>query len=236
MAGGDFIFGSVQLQPVGSRLRATRELFCRQGCCFTGAGRLACQAVLDDSKCASVALPGDIVRLAGSVGLDGDLSTRTDNIAFEIGDGGPGKGVLSDGADLKLPNDVTLVIEAGAILKLAGEKILVGSEDASNDRSGSAIQVLGTPRQSVFFTSHFDQSLGIDTNLLDTVPSPGQWGGIEIRNDVDAEQGRRNPELDGIFLNYVSNADIRTAAERSGSALKLEQSIRFISTRLDRLC
>jgi VCBS repeat-containing protein len=157
----------------------------------------------------TVAQAGDIVRLIGSAGLDRNLSTTVDNVPYEIGDGGPGKGVLGDGPDLQVPNDVTLMIDAGAIVKLAGAEILVGSSDASNDRSGATLQVLGTPNNNVYFTSHFDESLGIDTNLLNTTPSRGQWGGIEIRNDVDREQGRRQPELDGIFLNYIGQADIR---------------------------
>ena len=116
---------------------------------------------------------------------------------------------MGDGPDLKVPKSVTLMIDAGAILKLASTEILVGSNDASSNRSGAAIQVLGTPTQSVLFTSYFDESLGIDTNLLPTVPDKGQWGGIEIRNDADRDQGRREPELDGIFLNYIGQADIR---------------------------
>ncbi|MFN7628975.1 MAG: hypothetical protein ACK5PZ_19280, partial [Pirellula sp.] len=54
-----------------------------------------------------------------------------------------------------------------------------------------------------------------------TSPQKGDWGGIEIRNDIDRTQGRTSilmaggkflaadKEREGIFLNTISNADIR---------------------------
>ncbi len=219
-AGGEFNFWFRAASPTGvATPGAPRTIFVDKDNSLAGADGSLGNPYQTISAAIAMAAPGDIVRLIGSAGQDRDLATRTDNVAYEIGDGGPGKGVLVDGPDLLVPNDVTLMIENGAILKLATAEILVGSDDASNDRSGAAIQVLGTPQSNVIFTSHFDESEGIDTNLLNTTPARGQWGGIEIRNDVDRQQGRRNPELDGIFLNYIGGADIRYGGGSIGQGL-----------------
>ncbi|MFN9916720.1 MAG: hypothetical protein ACK53L_29290, partial [Pirellulaceae bacterium] len=37
----------------------------------------------------------------------------------------------------------------------------------------------------------------------------GNWGGIIFQRDVDRNAGRLDLEDEGIFLNYVNNADIR---------------------------
>jgi hypothetical protein len=132
------------------------------------------------------------------------LPSLTSVRAYEIGKGAFGS-TLSDGDRLEVPRGVTLMIDAGAILKLGNARIMVGS-DGVIDRSGAAIQVLGTPTLPVYFTSYTDQSLGIDTNPLETTPKAGDWGGVEIRNDVDRSQGRFDREREGIFLNTISNA------------------------------
>ncbi|MEQ1829069.1 MAG: hypothetical protein ABL921_24110, partial [Pirellula sp.] len=153
----------------------------------------------------TVARPGDIIRLVG----DTRTTSLLDDAAFEIGDGGGGIGTLRDGSSVDVPRGVTLMIEAGAILKFGGSRILVGSNDSTTNRSGSAIQVLGIPGKPVYFTSYSDESLGRDTNPLTTTPGAGNWGGLEIRNDFDRSQGRFDREREGIFLNTISNADMR---------------------------
>ncbi len=159
-----------------------------------------------------VARPGDIIRLVG----DTRTASLTDDIPFEIGEGGGSVGTLSDGATLNVPRGVTLMIDAGAIVKFGGSSILVGSNDSTTDRSSSAIQVLGTPSTPVYFTSFQDESLGRDGNPLVTTATPGQWGGIEIRNDFDRAQGRLDREREGIFLNTISNADMRWGGGQVG--------------------
>ena len=159
------------------------------------------------------ARPGDILRLVGDTRT---FSNLTDDIPFEIGDGGGSIGTLKDGASLDVPRGVTLMIDSGAILKFGGSRILVGSNDSTTDRSSSAIQVLGTPTNPVYFTSFSDESLGFDSNPLTTVAAPGQWGGIEIRNDFDRAQGRFDREREGIFLNTISNADMRFGGGQVG--------------------
>ncbi len=64
---------------------------------------------------------------------------------------------------------------------------------------------------SVFFTSWLDESIGLDTYGPRTTPAPGNWGGISYRRDVDKGAGRSDLEDEGIFLQYINNADIRYA-------------------------
>ena len=65
-----------------------------------------------------------------------------------------------------------------AIFKLNQARIGVGSSSLSVDRSAGAFQVLGTPDAPVYFTSYFDESIGVDTYQPHTDPRPGNWGGI----------------------------------------------------------
>lgn len=157
----------------------------------------------------NAAAPGDIIRVVGSLGADGRLSTTSDNPAYEIGRGGVGNAVLSDGVTLEVPQGVTLMIDARAVFKMGGSRIVAGSRDAGVDNRFSSIQVLGTPKASVLFTSYNDETLGTDTNPLITTAQRGDWGGIEIHNDVDRNEGRGDWERKGIFLNYIANADMR---------------------------
>ena len=171
---------------------------------------------------------GDIVRIVGNGGSDGDITTLDDNRAYEIGTSQTGL-VLSDGASLNVPRDVTVMIDSGAILKLGRARIGVGSSSVTIDRSSGALQVLGTPRVldaagdvrvgldeqpiagSVFFTSYHDDSIGAVPPGL-TLPAPlnGDWGGISFRGDIDrADQNRFDYERRGIFLDSINHADIR---------------------------
>lgn len=149
--------------------------------------------------------PGDVVRVAGpSSGL-----SPTSIPAYEFGRGGVGNQILTDGLTLQVPRGVTLMADAGAIFKLQGSQITTGSQSAAVDNSNSAFQVLGTPQTPVFFTSYRDESLGIDTNPIGTIPASGDWGGIHFRHKLDKEQGRFGWERHGIFLDYVAGANIK---------------------------
>lgn len=155
------------------------------------------------------AVAGDIIRVVGNGGLDQNLSTLGDNRAFEIGLGNLVNNVLSDGAELVVPKQVTMMIDAGAIFKLKDARIGVGSSTLSKDYSAGAIQVLGTPERSVIFTSFQDEQTGVDTDPLVTTPAAGDWGGIQIRNDLDRAERRFLWDEHGIFLNYVNHGDFR---------------------------
>ncbi|MFG0262286.1 MAG: matrixin family metalloprotease, partial [Novipirellula sp. JB048] len=148
-----------------------------------------------------------VVRLLPNGGADGDISTPHDNIAYEVGYIDALDQTLADGRNLILPGGIQLVIDAGVVMKFLDSRISVGSDDDGVDRSGSAIQVQGTPELPVYFTSYNDRELGTNSNPLLTVqPAAGDWGGIEIRNDIDRLQGREDAERQGIFDNYINHA------------------------------
>lgn len=171
----------------------------------------------------------EAIRVVGNGGADRRLETTADNLAYEIGFNALNQ-PLPDGTTLDVPKDVALVIDAGAVLKLRRARVGVGSTSVSVDRSGSSLQVLGTPRLlsntgavlvdsvglpvtgSVYFTSLHDRTLGRDTNA-DRFPPPvaaGDWGGIDFRNRVDStDASRTNLERDALFLNSLTFADIR---------------------------
>ena len=156
----------------------------------------------------SSAQSGDVVRVVGNGGSDDDLSTVGDAFPYEIGFDGLGRS-LQDGATMKVPQDVTVMIDEGAVFKLRRAAIEVGSSSPEVDRSGGSLQILGTPNHSVFFTSFNDESIGVDGDDLPQTPIKGDWGGIVFRDDVDRAEGRFVHELNGAFLNYVNHADMR---------------------------
>jgi hypothetical protein len=153
----------------------------------------------------AAATPGQVVRILGNAGTDNNSATLNDSFPYEIGLNSSGQ-VLADGAALEAPRGVTVMIDKGAVVKLRKGWIGAGSSTTSVDRSGSAVQVLGTPSREVILTSWNDESIGTDTTLTPTVADEGDWGGIIFRNEIDRAQNRFNAENEGIFLNYVSNA------------------------------
>jgi hypothetical protein len=191
-------------------------------------------------------VPGDIVRIVGNGGSDGRLETAGDNFAYEIGFGLLPGTVLSDGSTMDVPKGVTVMIDAGAAFKSRRSRIGVGSSTLGVDRSGGAVQVLGTPKLldrngnavrntaggeitgSVFFTSWLDESIGLDTYLPTTVPSPGDWGGIVFKRDLDRSAGRFDLEDEGIFRQYVNYADIRYGGSSAVVIDSVQQSVNSI--------
>ena len=154
-------------------------------------------------------LPGDIVRIVGNGGTDGNLTTVIDNFAYEFGYSLLSSAALSDGFALEVPKGVIAMVDAGAVFKSRRSYIAVGSSNTGIDRSGSNLQVLGTPLQPVYFTSWLDETVGRDSYGPTTTPASGDWGGIIYQRDVDSSQGRRDKEDQGVFLNYVNHADMR---------------------------
>ncbi len=152
--------------------------------------------------------PGDVVRIVGNGGADGNLATLTDNRPFEVGFNSLGQ-PLADGAQMTVPRGVTVMIDAGAVFKMRLSSIIVGSTSPSVDRSRGVLQVLGTPVHNVSFTSLNDETIGLDSSPFVTVGRAGDWGGLEFRNDVDRKEGRLDAEAQGLFLNTVNFADIR---------------------------
>jgi len=178
--------------------------------------------------------PGDIVRIVGNGGSDGNVDTLDDNFAYEIGFGTlPGQ-LLTDGTDMPVPKGTTVMIDPGAIFKMRRSRIGVGSSSLTVDRGGGALQVLGTPERNVIFTSWLDESIGLDNHPPTTTPSRGDWGGLVFRADVDNAESRPNLEDQGIFLNYVNHADIRYGGGGSvviDSIQQIVNPIQLIQTR-----
>lgn len=177
----------------------------------------------------TAASPGDVVRIVGNGGADNNLGTVGDNLAYEIGFDNLGR-PLPDGATFDVPQDVSVMIDAGAVLKMRRARIGVGSTSVSVDRSAGSLLVLGTPTLldsagnplqnalgqdavgSVYITSANDGGIGVNANssVVGSTASPGDWGGLDFRNRVDDTFAtREHPEQDGRFLNWVTHADLR---------------------------
>lgn len=155
----------------------------------------------------AAAAPGDIVRIVGNGGDDGQIETTADNFAYEVGRGAL-NAPLVDGVSMKVPRGVTVMVDAGVIFKMGQVPIEVGSTAEGIDRSGGALQVLGIPGEQVIFTSVNDDTIGGVSNPLDTPAEPGNWGGILFRNDLDRANGRFDYEAQAIFLNHVTQAQM----------------------------
>ncbi|MCC7334890.1 MAG: pre-peptidase C-terminal domain-containing protein [Pirellulaceae bacterium] len=174
----------------------------------------------------AAATPGTVVRIVGNGGADRNFATTADNLAYEIGFNSLGQ-PLPDGSTFDVPKGVTVMIDAGAILKLRRARIGVGSTSVNVDRSGGTLMVLGTPTLqtstgavlkdasgnpvagSVVMTSWSDTSIGKNSTTPVSGPTAGDWGGIDIRARVDAANGRNLWDDQGIFLNWISNVDLR---------------------------
>ena len=192
----------------------------------------------DVANAFDAALPGDIVRIVGNGGLDDDITTENDNFSYQIGVSDVGGRTLDDGRNMEVPMGVTTMVDAGAVFKLRNSFIGVGSSTVQVDRSGGALQVLGTPRLvqlsaagdpitttlisgensddgvgyddgSVIFTSIRDREVDAAAAGISSTPSPGNWGGLVYRRDIDRGEGRRDLEDEGIFLQRVNHAEIR---------------------------
>ena len=100
-----------------------------------------------------------------------------------------------------MPQGVTLMIDEGALLKLRKANIDAGTSAVAVNRSGGAVQVLGTPDQPVLFRSYRDDTVGGNEDPTDVAAKPGDWGGIVLRDDSDMEQ-------QGIYLNWINHADM----------------------------
>ncbi len=162
--------------------------------------------------------PGQIVRIVGNGGIDGEEAI------YQIGTTTANQ-PLRDGSRFDVPQNVAVMIDGGAILKLRAAGISVGSSTAGVDRSAGSLQVLGTPGNEVILTSWLNENTGGDTTPTPTTASPGNWGGIIFRNGIDRAEGRFNYQNEGIFLNHVSNALI----EYGGGNIVLDSVLQTIS-------
>ncbi|MEC7567014.1 MAG: NF038122 family metalloprotease, partial [Planctomycetota bacterium] len=173
---------------------------------------------------------GDIVRVVGNAGDDGDASTLTDNEAYELGFH-PLTGLdLPDGDGLIVKQGVTLMVDAGVVIKSRRARIARGSSSSMVDGSGGAIQMLGTPRLldsegnllldaegnsvpgEIYLTSLFDRDIGLHTTTGTEVfnPAGGDWGGIDLRDDKDANRpGHVMDSEKGEFVDLINHTTIQ---------------------------
>ncbi len=181
------------------------------------------------SSAISSATPGKTIHVLGNGGVDGKVETIVDNFSYEVGFATNGT-AFADGSTLDVPQGVQLIIDAGAIFKMRSSRVGVGSTAPLINRSNANIQILGTPTLrdasgfvaldqdglpvpgSVYFTSTSDLTFGVGSGVakLNATGSPGDWGGIDLRSDLDfANTDRVNRENQGIFLNYIQFADLK---------------------------
>lgn len=109
---------------------------------------------------------------------------------------------LADGETFNVPQGVTVMIDAGVVLKLRGANLDVGSSSELVSRTGAALQVLGTPTSQVIFTSYHDDAIGGNSDGVGPTPIPGQWGGVAFREDSDAASKKA-------FVNTIQQSTFR---------------------------
>ncbi len=152
------------------------------------------------------AVPGTIVRIEGNGGGDGNPLTLGDDLSYNIGFDSQNN-AASDGSTFVVPQGVTVMIDAGAIIKLHSAVINVGDTVPGIDRSNGSLQVLGTPGDNVVFTSLYNNAIaGTSDPLHLGGPSAGDWGGI-IFNQSSDFQGK-DSQGNGVFLDSVNQASL----------------------------
>lgn len=142
----------------------------------------------------------NLVRIVGNGGNDLDITTTGDNRPYLIGFN-TADAPLADGAEFLVPQGVTVMVDAGALFKMRRANLDVGTSAPDVNRSQGALQLLGTPQNSVFIRSFNDDTIGGNSNGTGPGPASGDFGGVVFRNDSDLEAF-------GIFLNYVNHTDI----------------------------
>jgi VCBS repeat-containing protein len=156
---------------------------------------------LDVRQSAGLLATPNIVRIVGNGGIDGDLSTPVDNLPYLLGRDNSNF-ATEDGADFLVPQGTTVMIDAGALLKMRRVNLDAGTSSLGVDRSDGAIQLLGIPDLPVLLRSFRDDTVGGDSDGVGPAPIAGDFGGIVFRKDSDLEE-------EGIFLNWVNHADIQ---------------------------
>lgn len=191
IAGGEYSFW----------FRSASTFFVDKAAAGGGTGTLAAPFnTIKDAVTVAKTAPGSIIRVVGNGGTDGNDLTADDARPYLVGipTSGP---ALADGDTLDVPRDVTLMIDADAVIKLFSANIDAGTSAQGIDRSNSAIQILGVPNRPVYLTSYRNDLIGGDSDGVAPAPGGGNWGGVVFRDTSDYETS-------GIFLNYVNKANI----------------------------
>ena len=156
--------------------------------------------MLDVRGAKSLLSSSNLVRIVGNGGQDGAVDTIADNRPYLLGIDNADL-PLVDGAGLYVPQGVTVMIDAGALLKLSEANVDVGTSVLGDNRAAGSVQVLGTPDSAVYFRSYHNDLVGGDSDGPGKNAQPGDWGGLVFRDDAGLAD-------DGIFLNWVNHADL----------------------------
>ena len=160
------------------------------------------------SAALAAAAPGEIVRIVGNGGADRDASTLADNVPYAIGkDYNVAQSTLADGVKFQVPANVTVMIDAGSMIKLHGVTIDVGTASLGNNRAHGALEVLGTPVNNVYLTSWRDDAKGSIDDAVNGAAATADWGGIVFRSDSDVDPTAAATK--GVFLNNVTHATVQ---------------------------
>lgn len=142
----------------------------------------------------------NLVRVVGNGGADGELGTPGDNLPYLVGTA-PSGAALRDGREFLVPQGTTVMVDAGALIKMRRSNLDAGTSAVGISRAAASIQVLGTPEIPVWLRSYHDDAFGGDSDGTGFAPESGDFGGIVFREDSDLEQR-------GVFLNHVTHVDI----------------------------
>jgi len=162
---------------------------------------------VDISQSRGLLAAPNVVRILANPGPDGDVRTVADNAPYLVGRDDAFNS-LADGRTFQVPQGVTVMIDAGVIVKSQEAVIDLGTSSQNLDRRGGALQVLGTPDNPVYFTSYEYDAIGGDSDGVTDGENPGDWGGLVFRQDSDFAGPDTDPDAPGIFLNTVNFADI----------------------------
>ncbi|NBP82167.1 hypothetical protein EBU58_15970, partial [bacterium] len=132
---------------------------------------------------------------------------------------------LTDGASLIVPAGVTLMIDAGSVLRMRQANIDVGSSTELVSRTEAALQILGVPEHPVRITSAV-QGATAGEQVSGPVPEGGDWGGVVLRADSDW-QPSGSLALDTLrpFLNTVNH----TVIEYGGGEVVVDSEVKSFS-------
>ncbi len=118
---------------------------------------------------------------------------------------------LTDGERIAIPAGITMMVDAGTVLRMRRANIEVGSSSELASRAGASLQLLGIPEQKVLITSSESAATGGSGPLA----RGGDWGGIVFRSDSDWSSGAggSQPDLQP-FLNSINQATINYGGGR----------------------
>ena len=164
-------------------------------------------STLDVSGSNALLKSPNIIRVTANGGTDGLLTTPADATPYLIGVDNAGA-TLADGRNFDVPQGVTVMIDAGAVLKLQSASIDVGTASTGVNRQNGAVQLLGTPFSQVYLTDFRNDALGGNSDGASAGAVAGHWEGIVFRHDSDMNLGGTPTVGSDVYLNSVYQADL----------------------------